>query len=54
MLNFLSTNSVTILADNWNLPDSNVVTITGVDDFFAGQKKNLEKKLIKKSMEKFV
>ncbi len=31
----LSTNSVTILADNWNLPDSNVVTITGVDDFFA-------------------
>ena len=31
----LSTNSLTILADNWNLPASNVVTITGVDDFFA-------------------
>ena len=31
----LSTNSLTILADNWNLPGSNVVTITGVDDFFA-------------------
>ena len=31
----LSTNSLTILADNWNFPASNVVTITGVDDFFA-------------------
>ena len=36
----LSTNSVTILADNWNLPNLNVVTITGVDDFIAdGNKK---------------
>ena len=26
----------------------------GADDFFAGQKKNLGSKLIKKSMEKFV
>ena len=36
----LSTNTVTILADNWNLPNLNVVTITGVDDFIAdGNKK---------------
>jgi len=37
----LSTNSLTILADNWNLPGSNVVTITGVDDFFADGNKEI-------------
>ena len=37
----LSTNSVTIIADNWNLPDSNVVTITGIDDFIADGNKEI-------------
>ena len=31
----LSADSITILADNWDNPSSNVVTITGIDELFA-------------------
>ena len=37
----LSTISVTILADNWNLPNLNVVTLTGIDDFIADGNKEI-------------